>query len=336
MATALLFFILLTLSACVNDNSAEMPYLSVTNSDGHELNGQQIDISDAGGKMRVNIKSNYTWQAEAKAEWIELSPNSGKDDNSIAVTIAPTEESRSCAIAIYLTDYPQIRVSFNIIQHLSSSAPSDDDTQEPDTKPEDNPAQEPQQKPDTPPTEGPDDNTEQEPGEKPDEDNPNDENPSQNGEFIKISSPAQLAAGEYYIGGYQDGVLHLACGGMQAGHCKTAQYRLSESGDLCPTTELKATTVELETAADGGYYIHFPEGYLSATAAGAGKLVITTERSRYWMFSAHTTEGFIVRQSGEIDVQLIISRKAKDGALLRSVAGDEEGNAIILFRKNDR
>ena len=44
----------------------------------------------------------------------------------------------------------------------------------------------------------------------------------------------------------------------------------------------------------------------------------------------------MLRQSGDIDVQLIISPKAKsDDALLRSINGEEEGNAIILFRKNE-
>ena len=104
-------------------------------------------------------------------------------------------------------------------------------------------------------------------------------------------------------------MLHLATEGMQVGHCKTTEYTFTENGDLVAANEQSATPVTLEAAAENGYYIHFKDGYLSATAAGAGKLTLTDEKSRYWIFSAHEDGGFVVRQSGEINVQLIISPK---------------------------
>ena len=99
---------------------------------------------------------------------------------------------------------------------------------------------------------------------------------------------------------------------------------------------MKYLFFDTEKATSNGYYILFEDGYLSATDAGAGKLVLTKEKNHYWIFSAHNDGGFVLRQSGDIDVQLSISPKAKsDDALLRSINGEEEGNAIILFRKNE-
>ena len=170
-----------------------------------------------------------------------------------------------------------------------------------------------------------------------DEDN-NDDNPTPEqpqGAYLMIDKLAQLSAGEYYIGGYQGDALHLATTGINGGHCNTVQYTFTDTGDLTPASETEAVVVTLEKAAKDGYYIRFKEGYLTATAAGPGKLTISDEKSEYWIFSTHTDGGFMLHQSGDIDVQLIISPKAKNGSLLRSIAGDEEGNAIILFRKNE-
>ena len=151
-----------------------------------------------------------------------------------------------------------------------------------------------------------------------------------------IDKLSELKAGKYYIGGYHKGGLYLATKGMTTGHCKTVGYTFTNEGDLNPTTENQAVVVTLEKATSNGYYILFEDGYLSATDAGAGKLVLTKEKKHYWIFSAHNDGGFVLRQSGDIDVQLIISPKAKsDDALLRSINGEEEGNAIILFRKNE-
>ena len=91
----------------------------------------------------------------------------------------------------------------------------------------------------------------------------------------------------------------------------------------------------LEDAESGnGYYIRFAEdGYLTAKASGAGKLQFSAEKSEYWIFSAHEEGGFVLRQSGDIDVKLIISQNAQSD-VLRSIAGDEDANAVIFLKIN--
>ena len=147
-----------------------------------------------------------------------------------------------------------------------------------------------------------------------------------------MSSLAQLAEGEYYIGGYRDGELYLATGELTPqNHCVTSKY-IFQQGNLS-TNGSKAATVVLEQAADNAYYIRFPKGYLVAVGARAGALRFSDKPDNYWFFSSHPEKGFVLRQSGNIDVQIIISESAPE-ALLRSVAGDEEGLGVVLFRHN--
>ena len=152
--------------------------------------------------------------------------------------------------------------------------------------------------------------------------------------YAEINSLSQLSDGEYFIGGYQDGQLYLATGQMTAQwHCVTAKYFFSQ-GNLTAMGEA-AATIHLERAEEGnGYYIRFPNGqYLVAIGARAGALRLSDKKDNYWLFSEHPEGGFIVRQSGKIDVQIIISPTAPE-ALLRSIAGDEEGNGVVLFGQN--
>lgn len=392
MITTLLLLMILLLSACTSQSDTPIPHLAVTLADGSEANGRTINVAAEGEEIILNIESNTSWIVEGSADWITPAHLEGRGDRQITINIGTAEQSRSASVTTYLTDYKQIKSSFNIVQHVTpDDQPSDDNTDSPEdnTPPEqddtDDKTEDDNTTPDQDDTEGgnkednPEDNTEGGDGDNPSEDDkpednnegntpeddnkddttdegteddttdtdnkednsdepnndPTEDNENQpTGAYSKIDNLSQLADEEYFIGGYQDGVLHLATEGMLVGHCKTTEYTFTESGDLLPTNEQSATPVTLEAAADNGYYIHFKDGYLSATAAGAGKLTLTDEKSRYWIFSAHEDGGFVVRQSGEIDVQLIISPKAKNGALLRSVAGDEQGNAIILFRKN--
>lgn len=394
MITTLLLITILLLSACSSQSDTPIPQLAVTLADGSETDGHTINVAAEGDDIILNIESNTSWIVECSADWIEPAHLEGRGDRQITINIGAAEQSRSASVTTYLTDYKQIKSSFNIVQHVTpaNDQPSDDNTDSPEdnTPPEqddtDDKTEDDNTTPDQDNTEGgnkednPEDNTEGGDGDNPSEDDkPNDNNEGNTpeddnkddttdgdvddgttdntnnendttdepnndateddenqptGAYSKIDNLSQLSAGEYFIGGYQDGVLHLATEGMLVGNCKTTEYTFTESGDLLPTNEQSATPVTLE-AVENGYYILFKDGYLSATAAGAGKLTLTTEKSRYWIFSAHADGGFVVRQSGEIDVQLIISPKAKNGALLRSVAGDEQGNAIILFRKNE-
>ena len=391
MITTLLLLMILLFSACTSQSDTPIPQLAVTLADGSEANGRTINVAAEGEEIILNIESNTSWIFEGSADWITPANFEGRGDGQITINIGTAEQSRSASIATYLTDYKQIKSSFNIVQHVTpDDQPSDDNAETPgdNTPPEQDDTGDKSENDNTPEqddTEGDnkDDNTEDSPedgnednpfeddkpednneGNTPEDDNKDDttdegteddvtdtdnkednSNESNNdptednesptvGAYSKIDNLSQLADGEYFIGGYQNGVLHLATDGMQVGHCKTTEYTFTENGDLIAANEQSATPVTLKEAAENGYYIHFKDGYLSATAAGAGKLTLTDEKSRYWIFSAHEDGGFVVRQSGEIDVQLIISPKAKNGALLRSVAGDEQGNAIILFRKN--
>ena len=324
MTITLLLIILISFSACSHEDQTPIPYLSITLEDGVELNERMINIPDSGDMVNIIVKSNSPWQAECAAEWVDISSTSGTGDGIIRLSIDQAEKSRSTAVAIHLTEYAQIKSSFDIIQHVSTpeTPPSEDNPLQPDDTPDDTPEQKPNDTPN------------EEPNEEP-KDNPEEEENTQKGKYIEINKLSQLSAGEYYIGGYQDGALHLATGEMYIGHCRTSRYAITEDGDLVTSESYAAATVTLEAATENGYYIRFDGGYLSATAAGAGKLVFTSDKSKYWLFSAHANGGFMVRQQGDIDVQIIISPKAKDGALLRSVAGDEEGNAIVLFRKNE-
>lgn len=328
MTITLLLIILIWFSACSHEDQTPIPYLSITLEDGGELNERMINIPYGGDVVNIIVKSNSLWQAECAAEWVDISSTSGTGDGIIRLSIDQAEKSRSTAVAIHLTEYAQIKSSFDIIQHVSTpeTPPSEDNPLQPDDTPDDTPEQKPNEKPNDTPNE--------EPNEEP-KDNPEEEENTQKGKYIEINKLSQLSAGEYYIGGYQDGALHLATGEMHIGHCRTSRYAITEDGDLVTSESYAAATVTLEAATENGYYIRFDSGYLSATAAGAGKLVLTSDKSKYWLFSAHANGGFVVRQQGNIDVQIIISPKAKDGALLRSVAGDEEGNAIVLFRKNE-
>ena len=124
-----------------------------------------------------------------------------------------------------------------------------------------------------------------------------------------------------------------AVAGLTEGHCNTAPYTFSD-GSLTPSGSTEAIEVRLEAADEAdGYYVYFVgQGYLSAAKAGAGQLQFTDQRTKYWIFSNHPEGGFVVKQSGEIDVKLIISAYAKINALLRSIAGDEDGNAVMLWR----
>ncbi len=149
---------------------------------------------------------------------------------------------------------------------------------------------------------------------------------------MSVTTLAQLSAGRYYLGGYQGGVLHLASGAItSAGHGDTVVYDIDADGTVSPVGETAAEVI-LEAADERhGYYIRFADGgYLTAVAAGAGKLRLSPDRETYWIFSEREG-GFDVRQAGDIAAKLIISERASN-ALLRSVAADEEGNPVVLFR----
>ena len=223
----------------------------------------------------------------------------------------------------------------------------------PDLQPEDNPEDNPEQQPEGNPNQQPEDNPEQQPEDNPDqqpEESPenepgnNTESGTPNNSYTKIVDASFLQTGTYFIGGYQNGTLHLATEGVsienpsteRKGHVHTTPYIYNDSdGTLSAVGHEQAIEVRLEAASgQNAYYLYFiGEGYLMATESNTGCLTFTDEARYAWHFS-NADEGFEVRQQGDIDARLIISRRASD-RLIRSMAGDEDdGNPIVLFRKN--
>ena len=231
--------------------------------------------------------------------------------------------------------------------------PEDDHEDQPEDNPEDQPENNPDQQPEDDPEDQPEDNPEQQPENNPDqqpEEGPenepgnNTESGTPNNSYTKIVDASFLQTGTYFIGGYQNGTLHLATEGVsienpsteRKGHVHTTPYIYNDSdGTLSAVGHEQAIEVRLEAASgQNSYYLYFiGEGYLMATESNTGCLTFTDEARYAWHFS-NADEGFEVRQQGDIDARLIISRRASD-RLIRSMAGDEDdGNPIVLFRKN--
>lgn len=231
--------------------------------------------------------------------------------------------------------------------------PEDDPNQQPEDDPENQPEDDPEQQPEDDPEDQPEDNPEQQPENNPDqqpEESPenepgnNTESGTPNNSYTKIVDASFLQTGTYFIGGYQNGTLHLATEGVsidnpsteRKGHVHTTPYIYNDSdGTLSAVGHEQAIEVRLEAASgQNAYYLYFiGEGYLMATENNTGCLTFTDEARYAWHFS-NADEGFEVRQQGDIDARLIISRRAYD-RLIRSMAGDEDdGNPIVLFRKN--
>ena len=231
--------------------------------------------------------------------------------------------------------------------------PEDQPEDNPGDQPEDNPEQEPENnpedQPENDPEDQPEDQPENNPGQQPEENPENEpgnniESGIPNNSYTKIVNASSLQTGTYFIGGYQNGILHLATKGVSIantptenrGHVHTTPYIYNNSdGTLSAVGNEQAIEVRLEAASgQNSYYLYFiGEGYLMATESNTGCLTFTDEPLYSWHFS-NADEGFKVRQQGDIDALLIISRRATD-RLLRSMAGDEDdGNPIVLFRKN--
>ena len=172
------------------------------------------------------------------------------------------------------------------------------------------------------------------PGEDPVPDDPVTPSEPQDG-YVMVTSLSDLGPGTYYIGGYQKGRLYLATGGLTSvNHCLTSEFTF-DNGRL-EALGAAPVAVKIESAGEeNGYYVRFDgDGYLSATGSGAGKLRFTQSRAEYWIFSESVGGGFDMLLLGDKFVRLIVSKTAAE-ALLRSVAADEQGNAIVLIRVPD-
>ncbi len=336
VANLLLLAMLSIVVACSSSSDDVPPMLSIS-VDGVELSGSALNFESA-ESVKVDVNSNSLWRVRCNAAWVKLGPVEGNGKGSFMVSVDDAVVSRSAVVVVSLVGNEHIRHTFDVIQRVAPLEP-DNNPNQPTSPAEDNP----EQNPDTP-SDG-DDNTD---GDKPNEgsdddggttappDDDGDTSPDndEQGDFSLIDELHELSEGCYHIGGYRDGVLHLATGGLTSvNHCNTAIFEFGEGGSLM--SDATAAEVVLEAAdAENGYYIRFAEdGYLTAKASGVGKLQFSAEKSEYWMFSAHEEGGFVLRQSGDIDVKLVISQNAQSD-VLRSIAGDEDANAVIFLKIN--
>ena len=153
--------------------------------------------------------------------------------------------------------------------------------------------------------------------------------------YTLIESTKELKDGKYYIGGYKDATLYLATGSLtEQNHCTTKSFEFKDD-KITPLEDTEAMAINLIQSQDQkGYYIQFSdERFLTATKNSAGALKLSAEKSEYWIFSEHSEGGFILKQSGKVNVKLIISKRAKSD-ILRSIDGEESGEGVILIRIN--
>ena len=153
--------------------------------------------------------------------------------------------------------------------------------------------------------------------------------------YTLIESTKELKDGKYYIGGYKDATLYLATGSLtEQNHCTTKSFEFKDD-KITPLEDAEAMAINLIQSQDQkGYYIQFSdERFLTATKNSAGALKLSAEKSEYWIFSEHSEGGFILKQSGKVNVKLIISKRAKSD-ILRSIDGEESGEGVILIRIN--
>ena len=346
VAYLLLLAMLSIVVACSSSSDDVTPMLSIS-VDGIDLSGSALNFEHNAATINVNVNSNSQWRVSCSATWLAVTPKEGSGNGTLRVAVSDSSVSRSAVVTISLVGKEQIRHSFDVIQRVSQTLPD-----EPNTEP--NQPSEPENNPDDGQGTSPDDGGDDNDGDKDNGDDvtPDDgtttppEDPTspeggepvppteEQGDYSLIDEMPELGEGRYHIGGYQNGVLHLATGGLTSvNHCKTDVFELSDDGSL--VSDAKAAEVVLEAAeTENGYYIRFAEdGYLTAKASGAGKLQFSAEKSEYWIFSAHEEGGFVLRQSGDIDVKLIISLNAQSD-VLRSIAGDEDANAVVFLKIN--
>ena len=376
-ATLLWCTVLCLLLSCSRSEEI-IPSLAIL-SNGTSISNTSISFDSKGGNATIDIHSNVRWQIGCAAEWVTITPREGQGNGTVVLAVDAASAARSAVVVVNLSDYSQVRHTFNIIQYAPDAEPQPDNGEDTPTENPDNNEDEDDNEEensgdgeqnkedsegenDTPSEDGGEEDNDSSAGDNDDhesnspseDDSPNNNNGEGDStpstppagddseqeddtpkEYSRITTIAQLAAGSYYLGGYQATTLHLAIAGISNGHCHTAPYLYdNESGSLTPEQSAQAIKVTLE-AAEGAntYYIHFDgEGYLYATSNSAGKLTFSEEPQRAWRFTAGE-DGFVVTQDDSLYVKLVIATYATD-RVLRSIDGYEEGNPIVLFRKN--
>lgn len=328
-----------------------IPTLKIS-SNGSTINNASITFDSNAGNLDVEIHSNAKWHVACQAQWVTISQPEGQGNSKVRISVDATSVARSAAVVVRLSEYGQVRNTFNIIQ---LGPDNEDDPDNGDDNPSENPDNEGENDGNEGENDGADDGKDDN-GENGNEDGENGEGGSEDGgttpdapsngddsdpnddtskEYSIITTTSKLNAGTFYLGGYQNSTLYLAIDGISNGHCHTAPYIYNNTGgSLTPQQSDQAIEVTLKAADSANtYYIYFADkGYLYATTNSAGALTFSEEPHRAWKFS-DGNGGFIVTQDDTQYVKLIISTNATD-RLLRSIDGYEKGNPIVLFRKN--
>lgn len=314
-----------------------IPTLKIS-SNGSTINNASITFDSNAGNMDVEIHSNAKWHVACQAQWVTISQSEGQGNSKVRISVDATSVARSAAVVVRLSEYGQVRNTFNIIQQGPDAGYDPDNG---DDNPSENPDGEGDNNENDGEDDGEDDNGEDGNGDggttpdAPSNGDDSDPNDDTSKEYSIITTTSKLNAGTFYLGGYQNSTLYLAIDGISNGHCHTAPYTYDNTGgSLTPQQSAQAIEVTLKAADSANtYYIYFADkGYLYATTNSAGALTFSEEPHRAWKFS-DGNGGFIVTQDDTQYVKLIISTNATD-RLLRSIDGYEKGNPIVLFRKN--
>ena len=327
-----------------------IPSLEIS-SNGTTINNASITFDSNAGNCDIEIRSNTKWQITCNAQWVTISQPEGQGNGKVSISVAETSVARSAVVVVRLSEYGQVRNTFNIIQQGPDNG-DDNPSENPDNEGENDGDEGENDGAD----DGKDDNGENGNGEggngeggsedggsedsgttpdAPSTGDDSDPNDDTSKEYSIITTTSKLSADTFYLGGYQNSTLHLAIDGISNGHCHTAPYIYDNaSGSLTPQQSAQAIEVTLKAADSANtYYIYFADkGYLYATTNSAGALTFSEEPHRAWKFS-DGNGGFIVTQDDTQYVKLVISTNATD-RLLRSIDGYEKGNPIVLFRKN--
>lgn len=323
----ILLFALILAIGC-DDDSSFVPTLDVMSLEGERLSGAALHLSATADEKGFKIASNSTWHVKCEAEWLTVTPSSGRGDVTVRLSVGEATSSRSAVVSVMSDTSSQLYQTFDVVQWVTSPDNPTDDPNAPNN-------------PDNPP--GDDPGTGGGNGDEPTDDDNDNPNPNPNpepetpiyGDYGEAINLAAIHAGRYYIGGLKDENLHLALGEITPlGHCRTALFSFNQNGVPVGEDDSVATVVAL-VEADQGFYLYFEEcGYLKATADKAGALTFCETPDVSWQFAVCDGGGYYIRQVGEINAQLIFSQRAQQD-LLRSIGGDDEGGLVRLFLLNE-
>lgn len=106
------------------------PQLEVLLPSGGSLADGSVNYDAGGGATDFVVRSNGGWSITGGTSWLEISPSSGTGDGAVRISAAAAESSRSAVVEVSMTQAPQVRISFNVVQRVEETEP--EDPEEPD------------------------------------------------------------------------------------------------------------------------------------------------------------------------------------------------------------